>query len=336
MKKSIIAFCAAASFAVLPTVSHAAQTSNEGHFERGIYMKCFMPQFELKFMQNSEQTVVVKKHLFVDKKKANKPSTVEKEAKVSTPKEQPVVEKKKVVKQPVTVEKEEAVKESTKEQPTTTKEQASPVVVEKEQVVKQPVTVEKEEVVKEPTKEQPIPTKEQASPAVVEKEESIKQPTTEQPESNDDSVENPAQVTAQQTNESKPAQQSLSEVDQIEAAVVQLTNNERAKAGLAPLEMDNALMAAAREKSQDMKVNNYFSHTSPTFGSPFDRLKALGISYQAAGENIAKGQRTAEEVVTAWMNSEGHRANILDGKFTHIGVGFVKDGSIWTQQFIKK
>ena len=84
-----------------------------------------------------------------------------------------------------------------------------------------------------------------------------------------------------------------------------------------------------------MKDKNYFSHTSPTFGSPFDRLKALGISYTAAGENIAKGQRTAQEVVTAWMNSEGHRANILDAKFTHIGVGYVKDGNIWTQQFIQ-
>lgn len=142
--------------------------------------------------------------------------------------------------------------------------------------------------------------------------------------------------TVSETDKSSNISTSMSEIDAIEVKVVELTNAERAKYGLSPLEIDNRLMAAAREKSEDMKKNQYFSHTSPTFGSPFDRLKALGISYQSAGENIAKGQKTAEEVVEAWMNSEGHRANILDSNFTHIGVGYVKDGSIWTQQFIKK
>ncbi|HBJ00567.1 MAG TPA: hypothetical protein DDY89_06285, partial [Lysinibacillus sp.] len=99
---------------------------------------------------------------------------------------------------------------------------------------------------------------------------------------------------------------------------------------------DDKLMAAAREKSQDMQSNNYFSHTSPTFGSPFDRMKALGIAYKSAGENIAQGQRSPQEVVQAWMDSPGHRANILNGKFTHIGVGYVKSGNYWTQQFITK
>ena len=142
--------------------------------------------------------------------------------------------------------------------------------------------------------------------------------------------------TVSETEQSSNASTSVNEIDAIEAKVVELTNAERAKNGLSALQMDTQLMAAAREKSEDMKTNQYFSHTSPTFGSPFDRLKALGISYQSAGENIAKGQQTAEEVVEAWMNSEGHRANILDANFTHIGVGYVKDGSIWTQQFIKK
>ncbi|MGN7476824.1 CAP domain-containing protein, partial [Solibacillus silvestris] len=135
---------------------------------------------------------------------------------------------------------------------------------------------------------------------------------------------------------SSPVASNTSDIAAIEAAVVELTNAERVKAGLQPLKTYAPLMAAAREKSQDMKDKNYFSHTSPTYGSPFDRLNALGISYKAAGENIAKGQRTAEEVVTAWMNSEGHRANILNANFTHIGVGYVKDGNIWTQQFIKQ
>ena len=127
-----------------------------------------------------------------------------------------------------------------------------------------------------------------------------------------------------------------SDVNAFEQQVVELTNTERTKAGLAPLQTDAKLMAAAREKSQDMQTNNYFSHTSPTFGSPFDRLNALGISYKAAGENIAQGQRTPQEVVQGWMNSSGHRANILNANFTHIGVGYVKTGNYWTQQFIQK
>ncbi|WP_445683180.1 CAP domain-containing protein [Solibacillus sp. FSL K6-1523] len=131
-------------------------------------------------------------------------------------------------------------------------------------------------------------------------------------------------------------EQGSSTIDAIEAKVVELTNVERAKSGLKPLQIDRPLMASAREKSQDMKINNYFSHTSPTWGSPFDQLKKRGISYSSAGENIAKGQQTAEKVVEGWMNSAGHRANILDGNYTHIGVGYVKDGNIWTQQFIKK
>lgn len=121
-----------------------------------------------------------------------------------------------------------------------------------------------------------------------------------------------------------------------EQQVLILTNEERAKQGLAALQADAKLMAAAHEKSVDMQTNNYFSHTSPTFGSPFDRLKALGISYRAAGENIAKGQRTPSEVVKAWMDSPGHRANILNAKYTHLGVGFVEKGYHWTQQFIQK
>lgn len=129
---------------------------------------------------------------------------------------------------------------------------------------------------------------------------------------------------------------TTSDVNAFEKEVVKLTNAERTKAGLSPLQTDDKLMAAAREKSQDMQSNNYFSHTSPTFGSPFDRMKALGIAYKSAGENIAQGQRSPQEVVQAWMDSPGHRANILNGKFTHIGVGYVKSGNYWTQQFITK
>ncbi|MGG0776952.1 CAP domain-containing protein [Bacillus rugosus] len=127
-----------------------------------------------------------------------------------------------------------------------------------------------------------------------------------------------------------------SSVSAYEKKVVELTNAERQKQGLKPLQIDETLSKSARAKSQDMKDKNYFDHQSPTYGSPFDMMKSFGISYKTAGENIAKGQKTPEEVVKAWMNSEGHRKNILNPNFTHIGVGYVESGSIWTQQFIGK
>lgn len=120
----------------------------------------------------------------------------------------------------------------------------------------------------------------------------------------------------------------------LEEQVVALCNQERAKQGLKPLSINWELSRVARYKSQDMANNNYFSHTSPTYGSPFDMLKKFNIKYSSAGENIAKGQKTAQAVVNAWMASEGHRKNILNGSFTQIGVGYVSTGSLWTQMFI--
>lgn len=118
--------------------------------------------------------------------------------------------------------------------------------------------------------------------------------------------------------------------------VINLTNAERSKQGLAPLQYDSELGKVAQLKSQDMKDKNYFDHTSPTYGSPFDMMKQFGIRYTAAGENIAMGQRTPEQVVNAWMNSTGHRQNILSTQYTHIGVGYVALGNYWTQMFIRK
>ncbi|MFC7687154.1 CAP domain-containing protein [Ureibacillus sp. GCM10028918] len=147
----------------------------------------------------------------------------------------------------------------------------------------------------------------------------------------------PSVPTEEKVDTTKPAAPVAEEdsVSAFETKVVKLTNAERAKQGLAPLKTYAPLMKVAHAKSQDMASNNYFSHTSPTYGSPFDQIKAAGITYRAAGENIAQGQRTPEEVVQAWMNSEGHRANILNGSYTHIGVGYVEDGNYWTQQFIQ-
>jgi uncharacterized YkwD family protein/spore coat assembly protein SafA len=122
----------------------------------------------------------------------------------------------------------------------------------------------------------------------------------------------------------------------VEQQVLSIVNQERSKAGLKPLSMDWELQRVARTKSQDMASKHYFSHQSPTYGSPFDMMKQFGISYRTAGENIAQGQQTPQEVMNSWMNSSGHRANILKSDFTHIGVGYEANGNYWTQQFIGK
>lgn len=119
-----------------------------------------------------------------------------------------------------------------------------------------------------------------------------------------------------------------------EQEVITLTNRYRAQYGLSPLTADETLCGLARMKSQDMHDMGYFDHTSPTYGTPFEMMKRFGVSYRAAGENIAMGYRTAASVVEGWMNSPGHRANILNADFTKIGVGYVADGSYCTQLFI--
>lgn len=118
---------------------------------------------------------------------------------------------------------------------------------------------------------------------------------------------------------------------EFEAQVVDLVNQERGKSGLKPLNMRDDLNKVAETKSADMVNKGYFSHQSPTYGSPFDMLKRFGISYRTAGENIAQGQRTPGEVVDAWMKSPGHRQNILNSQFDSIGVGEVN--KTWTQLF---
>jgi uncharacterized YkwD family protein/spore coat assembly protein SafA len=119
-----------------------------------------------------------------------------------------------------------------------------------------------------------------------------------------------------------------------EEEVVRLVNIERNKQGLNPLASDWQLSRVARYKSQDMKDKGYFSHTSPTYGSPFQMIKNFGLSYRSAGENIAKGYKTPQAVVNGWMNSSGHRANILNASYNRIGVGYVANGNYWTQMFI--
>lgn len=125
-----------------------------------------------------------------------------------------------------------------------------------------------------------------------------------------------------------------STVSAYESEVIRLVNVQRTQNGLKPLTANWELSRVARYKSQDMVENRYFSHTSPTYGTPFQMIRNFGLSFRTAGENIAYGQRTPQAVVNAWMNSSGHRANILNASYTQIGVGYVANGHYWTQMFI--
>ncbi|MDD2497351.1 MAG: CAP domain-containing protein [Desulfitobacteriaceae bacterium] len=121
-----------------------------------------------------------------------------------------------------------------------------------------------------------------------------------------------------------------------EQQMVDLVNQERTSRGLKALTVDMRLVKLARMKSQDMIDKGYFDHNSPTYGSPFDMMKNAGITYRTAGENLA-GHRTVQGAHTGLMNSPGHRANILNANFTHIGIGIVdggRYGKMFTQHFI--
>ncbi len=123
-----------------------------------------------------------------------------------------------------------------------------------------------------------------------------------------------------------------------ETEVLTLVNKERAKQKLPALKLNANAAKAANAKASDMATKNYFSHTSPTYGSPSQLLTKFGVKWTACGENIAKGQKTPTAVMTAWMNSSGHKANIMSKNYTTLGVGCVTDTKgqlIWVQEFVK-
>lgn len=123
-----------------------------------------------------------------------------------------------------------------------------------------------------------------------------------------------------------------------EQEVFKLINQQREKNGLPALKIDNEVQRVAKIKAQDMVTNNYFSHNSPTYGSPFDMLNSFKVSYKTAGENIA-GNSSNSAAVNAWMNSSGHKANILNSSYNYTGIGVVKSptyGKMYVQMFIGK
>ena len=123
-----------------------------------------------------------------------------------------------------------------------------------------------------------------------------------------------------------------------EKEVFNLINQQRTNNGLQSLKVDAEVQRVARIKAEDMVNNNYFSHNSPTYGSPFDMLKSFKISYKTAGENIA-GNSSNSGAVKSWMNSSGHKANILNSGYNYTGIGVVsssKYGKIYVQIFVGK
>lgn len=131
---------------------------------------------------------------------------------------------------------------------------------------------------------------------------------------------------------------TTSALTQDEEEVFNLVNAQRTSQGLAALKIDDELQNVARIKAQDMVDNNYFDHNSPTYGTPFQMIKNFGITYKAAGENIA-GNSSNQGAVNAWMNSSGHKANILSNNYNYTGVAVVKSpkyGKIYVQMFMGK
>lgn len=126
------------------------------------------------------------------------------------------------------------------------------------------------------------------------------------------------------------------ELSQDEQVLFDLVNNARKDAGVPALTFDKELLKTARLKAKDMVDNNYFSHQSPTYDSPFDMMRKYGISFKTAGENIA-GNQTVDGAFKAWMKSDGHKKNILNGSFNYIGIGVASSetyGKVLVQQFI--
>lgn len=139
-------------------------------------------------------------------------------------------------------------------------------------------------------------------------------------------------------NNSSGSNTTTSSLTADELETFNLINQQRANNGLPALVIDEEVQRVTRIKAQDMVDNNYFAHNSPTYGTPFNMLKNFGISYNSAGENIA-GNSSNSAAVTAWMNSSGHRANILNGNYNYTGLGVVsspKYGKIYVQMFIGK
>lgn len=159
-------------------------------------------------------------------------------------------------------------------------------------------------------------------------------PTTTPTTSTNAPTTNQTTTTTTPSTVTIPAATSISAEEQ---NMIDQINQERANAGLAPLKVDLRLVGVAQTKANDMKTNGYFSHTSPTYGSPYDMMKMAGVQYYSAGENIARNI-SVDAAMAAFMSSSGHKANILNSGYTHVGVGIVysSSGSYYVQEFARE
>ena len=182
-----------------------------------------------------------------------------------------------------------------------------------------------------PDKETPAPDEETPAP-----DEERPAPDEERPAPDEETPAPDEETPAPDEGTSAPDKEQTTGgvISAYEAEVIRLVNEIRRQNGLGELTASAELSHVARLKSQDMHDKGYFDHTSPTYGSAFDMLRSFGISYRTAGENIAYGYSAPQAVVDAWMNSSGHRANILNASYTQIGVGHVQDGNYCTQIFV--
>ena len=212
-------------------------------------------------------------------------------------------------------------------------EAAEPVVTEPEAAEPEAAEPEAAEpVVTEPEAAEP----EAAEPEAAEPE--AAEPEAAEPEAAEPEAAEP-EAAEPEVTEPEVAEPVVTESEGTDQAIINeviaLVNEERAKEGLQPLSNNTNLSKVAYMKAVDMADNDYFDHNSPTYGDPFTMMDTFGIEYTAAAENIAVGYTTAESVMEGWMNSEGHRKNILNPDFTEIGIGYEKNEHNWVQMFIR-
>lgn len=160
-------------------------------------------------------------------------------------------------------------------------------------------------------------------------------PSTDKP-----STEKPAPTKEQPTKQptaEKPAPTPVdSSIGSVRQQILDLVNAERKKAGLGSVSQESHLQSAAQKHAEDMSKRNYFEHNTPEGKTPTQQIKDAGYPLTGkwtTGQNIARGQKTAEQVMEDWMNSPGHKKNILNGSFEHLGVGYVSSGNYWVQDF---
>jgi len=161
-------------------------------------------------------------------------------------------------------------------------------------------------------------------------------PTTTSP-----STTTPSPITSPATAPTTPTLPTIPAITAItadEQLMVDLINKERVAAGVNPVKLDLRLASVGRAKANDLKANNYFDHTSPTYGSPWTMMQQVGLTVGWAGENIS-GNKTVEGSMASLMQSPGHKANILDPRFTHVGVGIAYGsayGNLYVQEFLQE